>query len=157
MNSLIFDKPYNELTAKEAKREVLLQRWLLRMMRTFGKHSEYKRQKQIDKRSLDGDLLEEYLNGFITAETYKQRKAHDGTHLYYATVWQDRQNFCERMSKLLEGEIALLNDMLVNSELYKPPGKKRGRPRKEPKTRKVGYDPRRNRSIYNQPKKRNCE
>ena len=148
MKSLIFDKEYPEMTASEIKREIKLQGWLLRLMKTFKNHSRYKKERRIELKEQRESLAEDYINGLISDEEYKRKKSHIGQFGFYVQVWQDREDFCDRMVKLLEGEIAVLNDMLVNHEDYKPPKKRKPRRKSW-----YGYNPRVNASKNNRLKK----
>lgn len=148
MRSLVFDKEYPELTVDEIKREIKLQIWLLRMMKTFRQHSIYKKERRLEITEPQESIAEDYINGLLSDDEYRRRKARAGQFGWYVKVWQDRADFCDRQVKLLEGEIAVLNDMLVNNEAYKPPKK-----RKPKRKSWYGYNPRVNASKNNRLKK----
>lgn len=152
MKSLILKKEYFELTDQEIKREYNLIKWLLRMMRYFGELARYKEDQQWLASLPRESLAEDYINGIISAETYRKEKVKTGRHEYYREMWRDRREFCDRMEKALQGEMSVLGDMLHSGD-GRQNNEKMGRPRKKANSkyakRYFGYDPRKYKSKYN--------
>lgn len=150
------DKPLEEMTVKELRREKAMHVWVAM---TLGNVSKWI-QGTIDKAEIDreadkkaegkDELAEAYINGLLTDEEYRNYKKadamSDGYHAFVKSRREDKIMYASMLMlhhRAFVAEIDERIDELVGAPKPKPP---------KPRPSVYGYDPRRNRSKNNQPR-----
>lgn len=149
------DKPLEEMTVKELRREKEMHVWLASTVQNVAKwiqrkinNAEYKKE---NGKIADGtdEIAEAYINGLLSDEEYANYKKagamEEGYYQYVKRRREEKIRYAEMIAfhhRAFAAEIDERIDTLVGA----PKPKKRRRPKV------YGYDPRRNRSKNNQPR-----
>lgn len=149
------NKPLEEMTIKELRREKEMHIWLASSIQNVARwiqrkinNAEYKRQNGKEADGTD-ELAEAYINGLLSDEEYANYKkvgAMDEGYYQYVKSRREAKIAYADMIAFHHRAFAAEIDERIDTLVGAPKPKKR----KAPKV--YGYDPRRNRSKYNQPR-----
>lgn len=149
------NKPLDEMTVKELRREKEMHVWISSSVLNIAKWIQHK----IDSAELDwqngkvsdgtDELSEAYINGLLSDEEYKNYKKagamSEGYHRYVQKRREDKVGYANMIALHHRAFAAEIDERI--DELVGAP-----RPKKAKRPRVYGYDPRRNRSKNNQPR-----
>lgn len=148
----LIDKPIEEMTLDELKRERRVHVWVISVYESFRNRFVYKNEKRDENRSDYSEYRQQFLDGELTREEYRK-------YMYLSRMWrgrdkknealvQDKVDYIDMEIIARKAIIQLIDERIEDIELADKPRK--------PKQRKLpasyGYDPRKNNSRTNYPR-----